>query len=97
MDNETLSFVHEIERVDNRLGEARKILNYLEKEDDTYLGTVEILVGYCEKRFMRLEKETAINVFAGLEHHYSKRLETLTKAIDLDALKELEEKEGKGN
>lgn len=89
MDNEMLSFIHEIERVDNRLGEVRKILNYLEKEDDTYLGTVEILVGYREKRSMRLEKETAINVFAGLEHHYSKRLEKLTKAIDLDTLENL--------
>lgn len=90
MDNEMLSFIHEIERVDNRLGEVRKILNYLEKEDDTYLGIVEILVGYREKRSMRLEKETAINVFAGLEHIYSKRLEKLTKAIDLDTLENLE-------
>ena len=93
MDNETLSFVHEIERVDNRLGEVRKILDYLEKEDDTHLGTVEILVGYRKKRSMCLEKETAINVFAGLEHHYSKRLETLTKAIALDALEDSLEKE----
>ena len=86
MDNETLNFVHEIDRVDNRLGEVRRILDYLEKEDDTYLETVEILVG-C------LEKETVINVFAGLEHYYSKSLETLPKAIDLDALEDSLEKE----
>lgn len=53
MDNEMLSFIHEIERVDNRLGEVRKILNYRDERKnnpDRYGLGVVVAGGVTEEQ-----------------------------------------------